>query len=401
MFYMNSPDNISLTLIAWKNVVRKMFRNLVLVLAVSLLVGLLVFALLFNKTVQDDIEIATKRLGADIVLVPAKAQGNAEEFLLESREKTFYMKESILESIMVLSEIKTMNTHTYLSTLDAGCCSIDEGQVVVFDKKDDFVISPWLSDDSKVELEENEIYVGNYVYEYLGLIDTASLFGTGVKVVGHLQYTGTGLDHGIFIRRQDIIRASESTLGDYKKGTISIVFIKVRQGVDEDTLVAKIRNIDPNIGIMTRGSIGADIRSTLKDIIRIFTITILISSLLATLLAWSTFTAIGNERKREVGILRAIGARRSHIMHLFLSEALMISCIGGILGIFIGHYLLQYLAEDFHLLTRIGGVGYFSFSNVLISFFGMLSGCLVCLAGALMPVMRLARMEPLVAIKGD
>ncbi len=398
---MDSPDTISLTQIAWKNVVRKLFRNLVLVLAVSLLVGLLVFALLFNRTVQNDIETATKRLGADIVLVPAEAQDSAEEFLLESREKTFYMEESIIDSIMALSEIKKINTHTYLSTLDAGCCSIDEGQVVVFDEKDDFVISPWLSDDSKVNLTENQIYVGNYVHEYLGLIDTASLFGTGVKIAGHLQYTGTGLDHGIFIRRQDIARASETTLGDYRKGTISIVFIKIKEGVDQDALVAKIRNIDPNIGIMTKGSIGADIRSTLKDIIRIFTITILISSLLATLLAWSTFTAIGNERKREVGILRAIGARRSHIMRLFLSEALMISCIGGILGIFIGHYLLQYLAEDFHLLTRMGGADSFSYSNVLISFFGMLSGCLVCLAGALMPIMRLVRMEPLVAIKED
>ncbi len=398
---MKSPDTITLTQIAWKNVARKIFRNLVLVLAVSLLVGLLVFALLFNKTVQDDIEIATKRLGADIVLVPAEAQDSAEEFLLESREKTFYMDESILESVMVLSEIEKINTHTYLNTLDAGCCSIDEGQVVVFDEDEDFVIRPWLSVDSTGSLTENQIYVGNYVYEYLGLIDTASLFGTGVKVVGHLQYTGTGLDHGIFIRRQDIARASEKALGDYKKGTISIIFVKVKEGVDEDSLVAKIRNIDPNIGIMTRGSIGTDIRSTLKDIIRIFTITILISSLLATLLAWSTFTAIGNERKREVGILRAIGACRNHIMRLFLSEALIISCIGGILGIFIGHYLLQYLAEDFHLLTRMGGAGSFTFSNILISFFGMFIGCLVCLGGALMPVMRLARMEPLVAIKEE
>jgi putative ABC transport system permease protein len=398
---MTSSDNISLTQIAWKNVVRKMFRNFVLVLAVSMLVGLLVFALLFNQAVQDDIEMATKRLGADIVLVPAAAQDSAEEFLLESREKTFYMDDSLLVTIEELVEVKDVNTHTYLSTLDAGCCSIDEGQVIVFDEENDFVIAPWLSEGSQTELAENQIYVGNYVHEYLGLIDTASLFGTGVKVVGHLQYTGTGLDHGIFIRSQDISKASEEALGDYKKGTVSIVFIKVKDGVDVDALVAKIRNIDPNLGIMTRGSIGTDIRSTLKDIIRIFTVTIIISSLLAILLAWSTFTAISNERRREVGILRALGACRSHIIQMFLSEALLISLLGGVLGVVLGHYLIHYLAGDFNLLARLGVVSSLSFSNILISLLGLAIGCLVCLGGALLPVVRLARLEPLVAIKEE
>jgi putative ABC transport system permease protein len=398
---MTSSDNISLTQIAWKNVVRKMFRNFVLVLAVSMLVGLLVFALLFNQAVQDDIEMATKRLGADIVIVPAAAQDSAEEFLLESREKTFYMDESLLVTIEELTEIKEVNTHTYLSTLDAGCCSIDEGQVIVFDEENDFVIAPWLSEGSQTELAENQIYVGNYVHEYLGLIDTASLFGTGVKVVGHLQYTGTGLDHGIFIRKQDISKASEEALGDYKKGTVSIVFIKVKEGVDVDALVAKIRNIDPNLGIMTRGSIGTDIRSTLKDIIRIFTVTIIISSFLAILLAWSTFTAISNERRREVGILRALGACRSHIIRMFLSEALLISLLGGVLGVVLGHYLIHYLAGDFNLLARLEVVSSLSFSNILISLLGLAIGCLVCLSGALLPVVRLARLEPLVAIKEE
>ena len=398
---MTSSDQISLTQIAWKNVVRKMFRNFVLVLAVSMLVGLLVFALLFNRAVQDDIEMATKRLGADIVLVPAAAQDSAEEFLLESREKTFYMDESLLAAIKDLTEVKEINTHTYLSTLDAGCCSIDEGQVVVFDEEDDFVVQPWLSEGSKSSLAENEVYVGNYVHEYLGLIDTASLFGTGIRVVGHLQYTGTGLDHGIFIRSQDISKASEETLGDYKKGTVSIVFLKVKDGVDIDLLVAKIRNINPNLGIMTRGSIGKDIRATLKDIIRIFTVTIVISSLLAILLAWSTFTAISNERRREVGILRAIGACRSHIVRMFLSEALLISVLGGVLGVVLGHYLIYYLAGDFNLLARLGAASSFSFSNILISLWGLVIGCFVCLAGALMPVLHLARLEPLVAIKEE
>ena len=392
---------ISLKQLAWKNVSRKLFRNIVLVMAVALLVGLLVFALLFNKAVEDDLEIASKRLGADIVLVPIEAQSSVEEFILESREKAFYMDNFILDALADVEEIESLNAHTYLETLDAGCCSIDQGQVIVYEPDSDFIIAPWLASGSKEHLEANEVYVGNYVHEYLGLIDTAALFGTGVKIVGHLELTGTGIDRGIFIRKQDIDKLSEEALGNYNKGMISIVFIKAKAGVDIDRLVAAIRNINPNLGIMTTGTIGEDVRGTLGDILRIFTITILISSLLAILLAWSTFSAITGERKREVGILRAIGARKSHIITMFVTEAMIIAAGGGIIGIGIGYLLITCLGADFHLLTRLDALISFNAVSLLISFAGLLIGCLVCLAGALFPIMRLAALEPLLAIKEE
>lgn len=398
---MSSLDSISLSHLAWKNISRKLFRNLVLAAAVMLLVSLLVFALLFNKAVKDDIDSATLRLGAEVVLVPAEAQSSAEEFILESQEKTFYMDDFILDALADLDEIEAINYHTYLDTLDAGCCSIDQGQVIVYNPDTDFVVGPWLSESSKANLDANEVYVGNYVNEYLGLIDTASLFGTGVKIVGNLEYTGTGIDKGIFIRERDIAKLSEEALGDYDKGKISIIFLKIKDGVDVDQLVAKIRNINPIIGIMTRGSIGSDVRNTLADIMRIFSVTISISSLLAILLAWSSFSAITGERQREVGILRAIGAKKIHIIKLFLSEALMIALLGGILGIFLGHLLLSYIGADFNLISRIGAVAQPGLLSFTVSFIGLGIGCLVCLGGALLPVLRLAATEPLLAIKNE
>lgn len=396
---MANQPGYSLTYIAWRNVSRKLFRNFVLLLAVALLVSLLVFAMLFDRAVQEDIKTATKRLGADIVLVPAEAKGKAEEFILESQEKTFYMDEFVFEAVMELDEIAGGTFQVYLETLDAGCCSIDEGQVVAFDPASDFVVTPWLTE--APPLGPGDIYVGSYVYEYLGLINTASLFGQGVKVVGHLQETGTGLDHGIFMRYDDLARVSAEAAGDYKKGTISIVFLKVKEGFDVGQVVAKIRNINPTVGIMTRGSIGSDVRTTLRDIVRVFSITISMASLLAVMLAWSTFTAMANERQREVGILRAIGARKSHIIMMFLTEAVLVSVLGGLLGIIMGHYLIAYLAADFNLLSRLDAVAGVSWQNCLVSLFALAAGIGVCLLGALLPVVRLAGLEPLLAIKEE
>ncbi len=385
--------------IAWKSVTRKLFRNITLVLAVAMLVSLLVFALLFNRAIKEDIKEASMKLGADIVIVPIESVDVAEEFILESNEKTFYMDESLYEQVRDLPEVEKATYHIYLDTLESECCSIIEGQVVAIDQATDFVVKPWLDTDR--ELKAGEAYIGSYVHEYLGLIDSATLFGRPIKVVGHLRKTGTGLDHGFFIKRQDLDNITTAATGQRKENDISIVFLKLKEGVDLDDAVRKIRSINPNMGLMTRGSIGKDVRATLKDIIRIFTITILIASTLALLLAWSTFTAMTNERKREVGILRAIGACRSHIINMFLAEAAIISFLGGVLGVIAGHLLLNYLAADFNLLSRLGDVSITSPTSILLSALAVVIGSGVCLIGAALPVYRLAKLEPLLALKEE
>jgi len=385
--------------LAFRGVFRKLFRNSVLVLAVALLVGLLDFALLFNNIVQENLEAAARKLGADLVMVPAQAIANVEEFILESKEKTFYMDKGVYDQVAALPEIQAATYQIYLTTLASGCCSIVNGQVVAFDQQTDFVVKAWLPD--APALQPGQVYIGSYVYEYLGLIDTPTLFGTTVKVAAHLKKTGTGLDHGLFMRIEDLGSITAEAAGQYRPGMISIVFLKIKQGVDLEKLIATIQNQNPTIGIMRRGDIGQDVRATLMDIIRIFAFTILVSSVLAILLAWSTFTAMANERRREVGILRAIGGHRLHIVALFLLEAGIISLLGGLIGVGLGHLMVQFMGNNFHIISRLGTVTTLSFQNILLSGIALLAGVSVCLIGALAPVARLANMEPLVAIKEE
>jgi len=43
-----------------------------------------------------------------------------------------------------------------------------------------------------------------------------------------------------------------------------------------------------------------------------------------------------NERRSEIGLLRALGARQYQILNLFLGEALVLSAVGGLLGLLLG-----------------------------------------------------------------
>lgn len=102
------------------------------------------------------------------------------------------------------------------------------------------------------------------------------------------------------------------------------------------------------------------------------------------------------ERTREIGIMKAIGARNSHIMILFLFESGMLGMVGGIIGICIGGIL----AKIVELIAIQSGLSMFviSFSPELI--LGSLAfSFLVGTISGLFPARRAAKLNPVDALR--
>jgi len=96
------------------------------------------------------------------------------------------------------------------------------------------------------------------------------------------------------------------------------------------------------------------------------------------------------ERTREIGIRRAIGARRSDIVRQFLIEAVLISGGGGVLGIGFGLFLSWLIARLAEWKTIV------STSSVLIAF-GV--SVVVGVVFGIYPAMKASRIDPIEALR--
>lgn len=389
--------------LAIKNLKRKPLRSGILVFAIGLLVSVLVFALTFVRRVDSSIKITSDRLGADLLIVPSGSRGAAEDVLLENKVKTFYMDKGIIDKVRNIEGIDKATSQTYLATIVGACCDVPESVVVAFNQDTDFLIGPWLKKSLNRQLQKGEAIVGSQsAYNIrVGLTEVDSvLFGNLFKMVGVLEKTGTGLDTAIFIDEGNIGDILKNGSAVLKPDQISAIFVRVQKGFDPYKVAGKIEDAIIEVDAVARKDIGKNLIAALRDINRIFSMTVVTVSLLSVFLVWAIFSAIANERSREVGIMRAIGARKDHVVRLFFIEVLIVSSIGSILGILTGTALSFMLSNSFTILRNLSN-DIQVIDRILISGICLLAGTAICIAGALSPIQRIKKLEPLLAIKEE
>lgn len=123
--------------------------------------------------------------------------------------------------------------------------------------------------------------------------------------------------------------------------------------------------------------------------------------LLAGITIVSNFLASIIERRREIGLFRAIGATKFHIKKLILMEAGMMGLAGSLLGLFAGmltgYFLNKSVLSDFSSLVFTPD-SIFQFTALSITEI-ILFGVLLSLAAAYIPAAKAAKMNPFQALK--
>jgi putative ABC transport system permease protein len=116
---------------------------------------------------------------------------------------------------------------------------------------------------------------------------------------------------------------------------------------------------------------------------------ILILSMLGVL---ASMAALAMERRRDVGLMKALGGTVPRIMRLFLAEAGTLGAVGGVLGFLLGVVLARWIGE------RIFGVAISARVEVLPITVALTVG--VALAGAF-PLRLLGRVHPAEILRGE
>jgi putative ABC transport system permease protein len=184
--------------------------------------------------------------------------------------------------------------------------------------------------------------------------------------------------------RISLIEGAASSSGVINEAaTQATNIMKDRHGGQQDFTVETQTEVINQVGAILQQY------STFADVIQLFTF------IIAGISVFIVMTIAVTERTREVGILKAVGAKRGDVMKIFTLDALVISALGAVIGSVIGY------ASAF-ILARVGS-GFFEYIDMsAVPLTAAETVLLVMVLGVLFgiyPAYRAAELQPIEALR--
>jgi len=126
-----------------------------------------------------------------------------------------------------------------------------------------------------------------------------------------------------------------------KDGLVDEVDVRAEEGVDAAALRDRIAEELPDgVEAVTGEQAADDAVQSVRDALGIFTTVLLVFAgvalLVGSFVIWNTFNVLVAQRRREVALLRAVGATRRQVLGGVLVEAASIGLVSGALGLLVG-----------------------------------------------------------------
>ncbi len=393
-------------------------RSLLTMLGMIFGVGAVVAMLSITAGAQKEMMSYIDLLGVNNIIIEAKEAVDRNE--LQSRRLispglTFRDYRAIMENVQGIDSAtprkrfkpqkvlpKTAAEPPLLIGVEPGYLEINSLKVIEgrwFNEEDNASSAPVcvLGEAAKVNLLGYEPAVGKYV----------KINDTWLQVVGVLaqQATADTEVEGVEVtNRNNMVIAPLNTVmrrfednNSYLKDEIDGIYLKVKQGADSIETAGVISAIlvsthkdagDFNV------TVPAGLLEQRKRTQFIFNVVMLciagISLLVGGIGIMNIMLATVLERTREIGIRRAIGARQADIIRQFLTEAVLISIMGGLIGIAFGFTLSKLIASAAGWSTVV------TTSSIVVAF-GVSVG--IGLVFGIYPAVQAAKLDPIEAIR--
>jgi putative ABC transport system permease protein len=227
--------------------------------------------------------------------------------------------------------------------------------------------------------------------------DTIQINGVDFQVIGVTKPKGT---NGV-TNEDDIAFAPITSVQDQLTGygSINSITVQAKSESDLNAAEAEVTSIieqrhdvtdtaDPGFEVINQGSLLSASSSTSSVFTTLLGEVAAISLLVGGIGVMNIMLVSVTERTREIGIRKAIGARRSDILTQFLTEAVLVSLFGGVSGVALGIVGSQFKIAGVHPEIALYSV-FLAFGAAILTglFFGTY------------PASRAAAMSPIEALR--
>jgi len=321
--------------IAISNIRRRKSKFFFLVFGLTVGITTVVSLISMTRMMNDDLSNKLDAFGANILIIP-----RSEDLALSYGGMSFggvsidvqNLKETDLPKIR---NIEVRDNVNMVSPKLIGVVEIEGKRVplmgVLFDEE--LRLKKWWKIHGARPKARDEVLLGNEaaVQLFKSAGDTLSIERRGVKVAGVLDETGSQDDFLIFADLkfvQDVMK---------KPGFLSL--IDVSAFCNTCPIEEIVRQISKELPHAKVTAVKQTLETKMETLnqFRKFSLGIsVIVLLIGGLIVFISMMASVNERKREIGIFRAIGFRRSHVVRIIFLEALIVGGLAGLLGIVFG-----------------------------------------------------------------
>lgn len=174
----------------------------------------------------------------------------------------------------------------------------------------------------------------------------------------------------------------------------AVLLLKVNSNIDQvvDKIKQIIKKQAPKVSVFVRSA--KQIVASMESQGKIFTLLLAvigsISLLVGGIGVMNVMLVSVSERKKEIGIRKAVGAKNKEIQTLFLVESILLSLLGGFLGVVLGlifTWVIAYFNQwhfTLYLLPPLAGFGVSAITGIFFGFY---------------PARRAAVLEPIASLR--
>jgi putative ABC transport system permease protein len=258
--------------------------------------------------------------------------------------------------------------------------------------------SPYWNVTGEYPSREEEILIGFDIAEFTKLSAGSPITVTGRSsggarfsrdmTISGIVRTG-GVEDGFIFTT---LAALEGMMGD--SGVADVVELSVvAREAELRTLMDEISLRSPKISPRVVERLAQSEASVLSRLRSLFFLVTLVVLALTVFCVGTTMMTVVLERRKEIGLKKALGADNKMIAAEFLCEGLLLGCAGGLLGVVLGYFFASAVSES--VFGREMSLGWY------LPPLAVLISAAVTVAACLLPVRRAVDVEPAVVLRGE